>query len=244
MLCMSRLRVGVVLFSISLTGAVTDASAQTAFEAATVRIAAPQSGGGRRSISGDRIALSNTTLLNALAQAYGLISRDQVDGPIWVFTERYDIVAKAPDNTPRDQMLVMLQNLLIGRFKLVLHHETREIPGYALVLGKSRLKVEEAKDPPVKNDWDVNGDRREARGMTMSALAGFVTPMLQQPVLDQTGLAGFYNFAFDPTREETLRGEFASVFTEIEELGLRLDARKLPLDVIVVESGSRVPTDN
>lgn len=65
------------------------------FEAATVRIAAPQTGGGHRSISGDRLTFSNTTLLNAFAQAYGLVSRDQVAGPDWILTgtERYDIVA-------------------------------------------------------------------------------------------------------------------------------------------------------
>lgn len=155
-----------------------------------MRIAAPQpqSGGGRRTVSGDRFTFRNTTL--------------------------------------------------------VLHHETRELPGYALVLGKSRLRLEEVKDPPVKNDWAVNGERREARGMTMSALAGFLYPMMQLPVVDRTGLTGFYNFTFDPTKEETRREEFASVFTEVEELGLRLDARRLPLDVVVIESGSKVPIDN
>lgn len=217
------------------------------FEAATVRVTAPQAGGGRMRIAGDRLTLTNSTLMNALAHAYHLISRDQVAGPDWILagTERYDIVAKAPNNTSGEQMLVMLQNLLIERFKLVLHQETRDIPGYALVLGKGRLKLEEVKDPPVKNDWTVNGERREARGVTMPAFAaGFLSLMLQAPVVDQTGLAGFYNFPFSPTKEETRREEFPSVDTALGELGLKLEDRKLPLDVIVVESGSQIPIDN
>jgi uncharacterized protein (TIGR03435 family) len=139
----------------------------------------------------------------------------------------------------------MLQNLLVERFNLVLHKETRELQGYALVLGKGRLEVDQVKDPPVKNDWSVNGDHREARGVTMSSFAaGFLTLMLQAPVVDKTGLTGFYNFPFDPTREETRREEFASVFTETDELGLKLESRKLPLEVIVIESGNKVPVDN
>ena len=100
-----------------------------AFEVATIRPAAPAAGGGRASSSGDRVTLNNTTLLNALARAFGLVSAGQVAGPSWIADSRFDIVAKAPDNTPKEQIPSMLQTLLIDRFKLVLHHETRESAG-------------------------------------------------------------------------------------------------------------------
>jgi uncharacterized protein (TIGR03435 family) len=127
---------------------------------------------------------------------------------------------------------------------LALHHETLDLPAYALVMGKGRLKLVEIKDPPVKNDWAVNGEQREARGVSMANFAGLLSPMLQAPVVDKTGLAGFYNFSFDPTREETRREEFPSVLTVLEELGLGLESRKLPLDVVVVDSGNKVPVEN
>jgi hypothetical protein len=78
------------------------ALAQTpAFEAASVKPAAPGGRGGRTTASGDRYTYANTTLSNVLIRAYGLKAY-RVDGPSWIFTERYDILAKAPDNTPKD----------------------------------------------------------------------------------------------------------------------------------------------
>jgi uncharacterized protein (TIGR03435 family) len=228
---------------VSLTQSCASAQAP-AFEAATVRVSAPGTGGGRYAVTGDRVSFNRTTLSNALNRAFGLGFSNQVAGPSWVFSERYDIAAKAPDHTPPDQIPRMLQNLLIERFQLVLHQESRELDGYALVMGKGRLKPAEVKDPPVKNDWAVNGEQREARGVSMANFAGLLSPMLQAPVVDKTGLAGFYNFSFDPTREETRREEFPSVFTVLEDLGLRLESRKLPLDVIVIDSGNKVPVEN
>jgi len=219
------------------------ASAQS-FEAATVRVSAPGTGGGRYTAVGDRVAFNRTTLSNALVRAFGLQFSDQVVGPSWIFTERYDIVAKAPDNSSKDQIQLMLQNLIVERFKLVLHQESRELDGYALVMSKGRLKLVEIKDPPVKNDWVVNGEQRDARGVSMANFAGLLSPMMQAPVMDKTGLAGFYSFSFDPTKEETHREEFPSVFTVLEDLGLRLESRKLPFDVIVVDSGNKVPVEN
>src|SRR5580658_4200491 len=194
-----------ILGSLTLTCALAQAPS---FEAATVRVSAPGTGGGRYALAGGRVSFSRTTLSNALIRAFGLGFRDQVAGPEWVFSERYDIVAKAPDQTPPDQMLRMLQGLRIERVHLALHHETLDLPAYALVMGKGRLKLVEIKDPPVKNDWAVNGEQREARGVSMANFAGLLSPMLQAPVVDKTGLAGFYNFSFDPTREETRREEF------------------------------------
>jgi uncharacterized protein (TIGR03435 family) len=232
------------LLLLTLTGASAQSTQAPAFEAATVRVSAPGTGGGRYAATGDRVVLDRTTLLNALVRAFGLQNRDQVVGPPWVFSERYDIVAKAPDHTPPDQIPRMLQNLLIERFQLTLHHETRDLPAYELVMGKGRLKLVEVKDPPVTNDWVVKGEQREARSVSMANFAGLLSPMLQAPVVDKTGLAGFYSFSFDPTKEETRREEFPSVFTVLEELGLRLESRKLPLEVIVIESGNKVPVEN
>jgi uncharacterized protein (TIGR03435 family) len=119
---------------------------------------------------GIEVTFNHTTLLNVLTRAFGLSFPSQVVGPSWIFTDRYDIVAKAPDNTPQNQIPRMLETLVTDRFQLTLHHETRDLPAYTLILGKGRLKLQEVKDPAVKNDWTIEGDRREAKSMSVAAL--------------------------------------------------------------------------
>jgi uncharacterized protein (TIGR03435 family) len=235
------------------------------FEVASVKTALPSTTrGGRASASGDRVVYSNTTLKNVLARAFGVKFGNQVTGPSWILTERYDIVAKAPDNTAKEQIPLMLRALLVERFNLKLHHETRELPAYALIAGKGRLKLQEAEDKGTeKNAFLINNGRRQAKNMDMATLVQFLSPMLQAPVLDLTGLAGYYNFTLDYSMEELggmkaqvvlAPGDWAagpqdnasqaSIFSIVEKLGLKLESRKAPFDVVVVDAGNRVPTLN
>jgi uncharacterized protein (TIGR03435 family) len=216
-----------------------------AFEVASVRAAVPvRSQGGRASTSGDTVVYRNTTLKNALARAFEVMSGNQITGPSWIQTERYDIVAKAPENTPKDRIPLMLQTLLVERFKLKLHHENRELAAYALVTGKGRLKIQKVEDAREKNTFAVKDGHREAKSLSMAGLAHFLSLMLQAPVFDQTGQPGFYDFALDYSREETTRDSAPSIFTIVGELGLKLESQKTPLDVIVVDAGDKVPTEN
>jgi len=218
-------------------------SAPPAFEVATIKPSAPTTGGGRASSSGNTAIYNNTTLLNALVRAFGLQSANQVAGPGWVFENRYDIVAKAPENTPKEQLPLMFQTLLIDRFKLVLHHETRNLPAYALVKGSGRLKLRESEGS--QNSSTVTSDgRREMKSMSMAALAQFTSLMLRRPVADATGLSGNYDFPLDLTLEETGKDSAPSIFTVIADLGLKLESRKTPLDVVVIEAGNKVPIEN
>lgn len=158
------------------------AYAQTpSFEAASVKPAAPIAGrGGRATASGVRYTYANTTLLNALARAY-LVKGYQIDGPSWIRTERYDILAKAPDNTPKEQIPLMLEALLRERFQLKLHRERRETPIYALIIakvGKGPAKYQKS-DGDV--GYDLNNGRRELKNHTMVQLAAFFRPCSSTP---------------------------------------------------------------
>ncbi|HLH38247.1 MAG TPA: TIGR03435 family protein [Bryobacteraceae bacterium] len=210
---------------------------------ATIKPSRPGTSEARTSIRGNTIIYHNTTLLNALARAFELKSANQVAGPAWVFENRYDIAAKAPENTPKEEFPRMMRALLIERFKLVLHHETRELPGYALVKGRRRLKLRENEGSENSSVVMIDG-RREMRSMNMAALAQFTSLMLRRPVVDATGLAGHYDFALDMSREESGKDSAPSIFTVIAGLGLKLDPRKMSLDVIVIEDGSKTPTEN
>ncbi len=216
--------------------------AQTpAFEAASVKPAAPSPISGRVTVSGDRVTYAHTSLLNVLARAYG-VKRYEVDGPSWIFQERYDIVAKAPDNTPKDQIPLMLQALLTERFQLKLHRESREMSVYLLVTGKGPAKYQKS-EGAVGYDL-ANG--RVLRNHTMAQLADFLTFTVQRPVLDRTGLEGAYNIPLEMSQEELGKsdGSSPSIFTIVESLGLKLESRKVPVEVIVVDSGNKVPTEN
>ena len=242
---MYQLIVSVGLLALVATGLLGQPSAAPAFEVATIKAAAPSSGGGRTATSGDRLVYNNTTLSNALGKAFKVISANQIVGPSWIFVDRFDISAKMPENTPKERIPEMLQTLLIERFKLVIHHESRELPAYALVAGKGRLKlIKDEDEDNQKNSIAVVDGQRSARGWSMANLAQMASLTLRLPVLDMTGMEGHYDFPYDYSIEETGRDSAPSIFTVVADLGLKLEARKAPFDVIVVEAGSKIPLEN
>ena len=110
----------------------------------------PQGGPG----SGDpgRVSYTLSTIRDLMVIAYGVHRYQITGGPNWLDSERFDIMAKVPEDATKEQVKVMLQNLLAERFKLNLHRETKELPMYALmVAGKgSRLKASTATDTPPR----------------------------------------------------------------------------------------------
>jgi uncharacterized protein (TIGR03435 family) len=78
--------------------------------------------------------------------------QQQISGPGWIDSEKYDIAAKVPPGTSKEQFQKMLQNLLTERFHLVLHDETRNLPVYELVIAKNGLKIKEPLEAPPNTD--------------------------------------------------------------------------------------------
>jgi len=142
----------------------------------------------------------------------------------------------------------MLQTLLSERFHLKLHREHRDMPVYLLLSGKGAPKFQKSEGALT---YDMSNGRRELKNHTLAQLADFVSMIVQRPVLDRTSLpAGTYNFPLETSMEE-LGGVNAnpdfpapSIFTIVEGLGLKLESRKEPVEVIVVDSGNKVPTEN
>jgi uncharacterized protein (TIGR03435 family) len=126
------------------------------FEVASVKPAVPPAPGGPMFFGGrggpgtpdpGRITWTNATLKTLLTIAYD-VKNYQVNGPAWIDTERYDIVAKVPDGATKEQVNVMWQNLLKERFGMVLHHESKEFQVSELVVAKTGSKLKEtALDP-------------------------------------------------------------------------------------------------
>ena len=100
--------------------------------------------GGPGSTDPELLRGTGVTVFNLLSRAYGRLKRYQVSGPLWITTTRFDVAAKIPPGTTKDQVGLMLQRMLEERFRLMAHHEMREFPAYNLVTAKGGLKLRES----------------------------------------------------------------------------------------------------
>jgi uncharacterized protein (TIGR03435 family) len=210
------------------------------FEVATIKPGDPEIHGTMTSTPPGRLVLKNITLREAIRTAYHLNEPELAGGPKWIDSEHFDIEGKAASIVPRDQIMQMLQSLLVNRFKLKTHRETRTLPVYALTVAKAGSKMPRAATP---DGGTSSGSRNlTAKGATIDILARMLTDLLMRPVLDRTGLTGVFDIKLDFAPLATTAGDTSapSLFTAIEEqLGLKLEATKGPVEVLVVDSAEK-----
>jgi uncharacterized protein (TIGR03435 family) len=229
--------------------------AQPAFTVASVRPVEP--GKPIVAIDAGRVSLNAVTLKALIVRAYG-VKDFQVTGPDWISNSSYRVEATMPPGTPDTVVSQMLQGLLAERFQLKLQRGTKEMPVYALIPGKNGPKLKPA-EVSERNGASKGG--LKATGLNAQQLCNLLGKLLDRPVVDQTGLSGTYDIALEFTPDPTLspamskmeaevamRGRESagsSIFTAVQEqLGLRLEPRRMPTDTLVVESALRVPTEN
>jgi uncharacterized protein (TIGR03435 family) len=306
------------------------APARPAFEVATIRPSAPlnpqamRGGGGHFGIRVDaqRVDIGSTPLFTLICDAYGLRPY-QVEAPDWLKNTLFDIQATIPKGVSQDQVPEMLRTLLEERFGLKTHHESKEQPVYALVVGKEGPKMKASE--PDTSDVSMGADGKPAMTMSVPTLQGAVTMtrsakgillempgkeiegrvwarpdqkgsgpkmvvfessgltmksfaallsvgVLDKPVVDMTQLKGGYDVSVELSEFEALGviktslsflpiggpggeggGGGMAVASEpsgsmlrssIAKLGLALDARKLPLDLLVVDEMAKMPSGN
>jgi uncharacterized protein (TIGR03435 family) len=222
---------------------------------------------------GGRYSATNTPLRWLIRVAYDIpmATSQLVGGPDWLDTERYDVEAKAalgvilpdlPTTLREAKMKVMLQTLLAERFKLVLRREVRERSIYALVAKNgARLqpaKVEEAAcstvtSPPAPCHRFAGGPERGLKGdaVSMADLTKVLSAFVDRPVVDKTGLNGLFDLklaAWTPaqpvvTNTESSANDRLTIFSVLDELGLKLDAQKDSVDAFVIAQAEK-PTPN
>jgi bla regulator protein BlaR1 len=286
------------------------------FEVATLRRAAPQQGdilvfgprGGPGTSDPFRKTFTYLTLRSLLMLAYDM-KTDQISGPSWIDTERYDIVANVPQGATKEQVDQMLQNLLTDRFKLTIHRETKDVPLFELVVGKGGPKFKERPEnpalvTPVDNaaaalpppgppkigkdgfpelpplttgNWMMvaNGRLRlVVRNEPLATLVNMVGNQSGRPIVDKTGLIGKYNFSLEyafvagaigpmglpmpspqpgtqvggagPANSLDSQAETAPALVSAlqEQLGLRLESKKGPIEVLIIDHAERIPIEN
>lgn len=220
-------------------------TASVTLEVASVR----QHAGGREfsdlSTSGTKVTVSALTLGEVIANAYNLRDDQIVGVPRPLATDLYDIVAKAEGAVPltADQSRQLLQVVLTDRYGLKCHRETRDLPIYALVVGKdgSKLKDADIADNNPGLRMTANGTVKHivAWHSTMQQLALLLSNTAGRPVVDKTGLSAKYAFQLDWNVKDTADSDIPSIFTAIQQLGLRLEPQKAPFEVLVVDSVDR-----
>lgn len=218
------------------------AEAQATFAVASIRPSAEAvkfESDGETKVRPGTVTMRDVTIESCIKWAYG-VQRPQVSGPSLLASVRYDIVAKADGAASSDEMKAMMQALLSERFKLAFHREKKELRSFALtvVKGGAKLKQAESDEVPFRQNSAMG---TTARATTMQEFADFLAGPVEKPVVDKTGLTGRWDFAFDFTKYMTdpPKGldDFLVVLNETlqGELGLKLEAEKDVVDVMVVD---------
>jgi uncharacterized protein (TIGR03435 family) len=229
---------------------VAQATPEPAFDVASVKPSKSDNVAGMR-WDAAQFRASNMSVRTLLRQAFGRWQDDEVvGGPAWLNTERWDIVAKA--DSPTAAMLPRLRTLLADRFKLVTHHETRELPMYALAVARSDRQLGPALRPSIERSTFRPGPGMiAARGVPISLLVPMLAAETQRTVVDRTELRGTYDVDLHWTPDNPSGGTNAvtgadspSIFTAVrEQLGLKLESTKGPVDVLVIDHVER-PTED
>jgi uncharacterized protein (TIGR03435 family) len=260
-----------------------DSSDQPRFEVASVKQNKPTGSGPQYSVTatqpGGRLVATAVQLRGLITWAYQLKADEArlISGlPDWAKSESFDIEAQAEGNPSKEQMLLMLQSLMADRFKLALHHESREVPVYALVLAKAgkagpQLQTHSESAPCIKlgpsqlvptTDFGVipppppacgrfiSGAHRVAgNDVTIDMLAANLGALssMDRPVVNRTGLSGHFDLelGYETVRQQGSEVDLASpsdlsgpssIFTALQEqLGLKLEPTKGPVDVLVID---------
>ena len=254
------------LLALFIAGAAFGQTATTppVFDSADVHISAPSLNPGMRggALRGQRFNVLNATMLDLVSMAYRLDSSKIAGGPNWLEWDRFDVIAKAPQATTQENLDLMLQNLLADRFKLVVHKDTKLRPAFVLSAGKGKPKLKEAaatESPgcrPAEQKTVPGGPPFQEMTCHAVTLARFAETLwdwtsggyLTDPVVDQTGIAGTWDLdlKFTPRNRVAQAGADAiTLFDAIDkQLGLKLEPKKAPMEVLVVDSVNQKPTAN
>jgi uncharacterized protein (TIGR03435 family) len=234
---------------------------------------------------GGRFVARNIPLRLLIRTAYRLQDDQVLGGPKWLASDRFDIVAKAEEGAhdppdERNQLAEMIQALLTDRFKLEVHHETKELPIYALALARTDgalgsqlrrnecervLAAPDASQPRPCGSISNGTGRLSFRGTPMPQILQFLSPAVNRVVVDRTGLTGRFDLDLEWTPDQLREFKASadrppgslpqingvpfdpngpSIFTALQEqLGLKLESTKGPVDVLVIDHAEQPTPD-
>jgi uncharacterized protein (TIGR03435 family) len=204
-------------------------------------------------LPGGRFTAIGVTLVDVLVRVYPTRRIQMKGGPAWMDSARFDIVAKADEGdgpVKPGQFQEMVQMLLEDRFKLTMHHETKEMSVFALVVGKDPPKLQQPKEG--EKTGVVPGPRGQLsfQQMSMAGLVNTISNILHTPFVDATGIKERFDCTLDPLQfvnpdvpwTRDTYGELTLTAVQ-EQLGFKIDQRKQPLVITVIDR-AEMPSQN
>ena len=207
-----------------------------------------------------RLTLTGVTMANIVQIAYGINEFQLFGGPSWLQSQRFDVLARSDSAandvlaklTPCQQQLTkehMLQLVLADRAHLTIHHGSKEVSGYGLVLAKSGPKFHES--PPDPSDHPHSGGmtmrssklgyQLTANSWSIDSFAGWLANETHSPVANKTGLSAKYDLALQWSEDLAAApsagdAPYPQIFTDLQEqLGLKLEPTKAPIDTVIID---------
>jgi uncharacterized protein (TIGR03435 family) len=264
--------VGTILTGM-LAEAQPQAAPSSSFEVASVRANHSLEQGSSINPGPGMFSATNVSIPLLIQVAYSVRNFQVSGGPGWINSEKYDITAKSAGKVPIPQTLLLLQGLLENRFNLKVHRESRELPVYILSIARGGLKMQVSSCTPVDPLQPGSDPKRcgmkygshglnrtfDAVGVGTGSLAATFSQTFGRTVFDRTGLTDRFDFHLEwlsdsaqngipedgPSKQTTSpEAQGASIFTAIQEqLGLRLETGKGPVEVVVIDHVER-PSEN
>jgi uncharacterized protein (TIGR03435 family) len=256
------MRLALLTFALA---AITFAQSAPSFDVASIKATQPgkEGGGFKRDmhtgaavqVSPDGIIIRNSSMRSIMCWAYDIFDY-QLKGPDWMGAARFDINAKAGSEVPKENLRLMLKGLLTDRFKMATHTETKEMGAYVLQVAKGGLKVKETTSGD--GDFDIQPNQQRMQVTILRAgvpqLIDALSNIFRAPVIDQTGLKGRYDATIDmmkyladmkPAEGGAPPDPQAIVMRGLqEELGLKLEPKKMAVDLVIVDRAEKVPVEN
>jgi len=224
--------------------------AAPAFEVASVRISGPCPAPYTQCFSmspagAAEFRVSHASMDFLIGMSFGVLNY-QIEGqPNWTGSTLYDISARAEGggSMSNDQLKPLLQQLLAERFKLAVHREMKDSPGYALVVAKGGPKLQPSQED--SHSASILQDGIRAPNFTMGQFVALLFHPTGGPVVDQTGLTGHYNIKLSYAPQDSTDSALPSIFTAVQEqMGLKLESTKVPVQMLVIDHVEKVPTEN
>jgi len=195
-------------------------------------------------ISPTTITLRNASLSFCIQWAYG-VRFYQISGPGWISRSRYDVAAKTGTPlTSEGQLREMMQGLLADRFHLRLHRDIKSISVYELTATPGAAAKLKSSAADHRSGISVANGGFIFEHVTMSQLAEHLSDLsgIDRPVLDKTGIDGAFDITL-PSAAAAMRENPDSIFGAVESVGFRLNARKSPVEILIVDHAEQ-PSPN
>ena len=232
-----------------------DPSLTPGYEVATIKPSKPDDQRRGFNLRGQHIVVTNMSAQDLILLAYNVHSKQVTGGPSWLAEDHYDMeILPDHEGLPSlEQARGIMRKLLADRFALKFHEETKDMPAYVLTVAKTGSKlIKSGADPKSPPGLGGPPGRYMMRNGSMEEFAQLMQGTLDRPVIDQTGLKDRYDLKLNWTPDETQYGgrvpppgdadngasgdPLPPLFTAIQEqLGLKLDATKAPVKMMVIE---------